>query len=282
MSEWQKYSLCNENAISKDETMKNNKYKSDESMEERFSWCTSFNKDLCNSIAKQNHTILVNLLCVYIKKVSDEAVEFYRQPGLADKLSNHINRTLTFFYFYWADIKEQCDDQVTYLYLNKISDLLSIYVNLELTSANNATTKLLSTLFIYLDNSTEHVLRVLFNAKLTKTNHQVYDTIFRKCFSKTSVSVTSESYVWQLLGLKLWRSLKDTPEEVEKIEDTAVKLLGIRPPDLPPPLADLLPRNISNTTREWMQQSFDARLLWNDLINRDNIKSVSPVVDAGS
>lgn len=180
-------SPCNESLSSKDETMKN-EYQSD-SMEESFSWSASFSKDLCQSISSQNHTVLLNLLRKYIKNVSSEAVDCSREPELAAELSNHINRTLTFFYFYWLDIKEQCDDQVTNLYLNKISDLLSIYLEIKLPGTN-----LFNTIFINLENSTEHVLRVLLNAKLSKLDQAVYEPIFSKCFSKSGC-LTDRSYV---------------------------------------------------------------------------------------
>ncbi|KAH0535647.1 hypothetical protein KQX54_017922 [Cotesia glomerata] len=181
-------SPCKESLLIKDETMKN-QYKTGESTEETFSWSLEFSKDLCQSISNQNHTILLNLLRKYIKNVSEEAVECNQKPKLAAELSNHINRTLTFFYFYWLDIKEQCDDQVTNLYLNKISDLLSIYLEIKLPPTN-----LFNTIFINLENSTEHVLRVLLNAKLSKLDHSIYEPIFSKCFSK-STSLTATSYV---------------------------------------------------------------------------------------
>lgn len=257
---------------------------SDITMEEAFSWSIMFKKDICSSIGNKSYTTLDNLLLTYLENISQEAIFCFQRPSRAAKLSNHISRTLTFFYYYWLDVKQLVDDHN--LYLNKMADILVIYLDMELKATNfntetwsNITPKLLTALYIYLDESIEHIFRVLFKSKsIAKTDNKICEPIFAKCFSslnKTSATITDTTYVCHLLALKLWKKVKGM--EDTKIDELAIKILGNNPPNImsaPLKLLPVVPSDENNKTLWWMKEtSFDLRKCCNDLIKyEDNLQ----------
>ncbi|XP_071554396.1 uncharacterized protein [Temnothorax nylanderi] len=143
---------------------------------------------------------------------------------------------LIFFHLYWLDIKQvllivlpyyrieyKCSVIVNFYlfilslvlclsqdiadhsrYLNKISVLLNVYIDMELKpymeertsshikESSKIATKILAALYIYLNNSEEHIFRVLLKIKhMTEKHDEVWNNIFMKRFTKLKTKMTS-------------------------------------------------------------------------------------------
>ncbi|XP_071640122.1 uncharacterized protein [Temnothorax longispinosus] len=109
---------------------------------------------------------------------------------------------LIFFHLYWLDIKQDIADHSRYL--NEISVLLNVYIDMELkpymeerTSSHikefsKIATKILAALYIYLNNSEEHIFRVLLKIKqMTEKHNEVWNNIFKERFTKLKTKMTS-------------------------------------------------------------------------------------------
>ncbi|XP_016840975.2 uncharacterized protein LOC100677838 [Nasonia vitripennis] len=151
-------------------------------------------------------------------------------------LRNNINNVL--LYFHWHQCKERTDD---HFYLQKIADILVIYVNLELkllkstkTSASQLSNTLLTALYIYLDKSEEHIFKVFFKSHL-KDDKKICLWMLGKYFSniaENKLQLTSVMFVRYILAFKLWKSLSDNQEELKKINSLAMKIMGSTMPSL--------------------------------------------------
>ncbi|KAK0180654.1 hypothetical protein PV327_003017 [Microctonus hyperodae] len=211
-----------------DETDENN------FMDESFIRLPRFKKAIYSAIGSKSYFALENLMSAYYNDLTEQIVS-YSRPISASKFGNHINRALTLFHFYWVDIKEQIDDNS--LYLNKMTDIMGIYMDMELKAANMnidkwpiITAKLINALHVYLSDSFEHISQVLFKTKL-----------------------------------------KPKKSKDNKIDELAIKILGINPPNESSDVFKFLPSvpsfAVNNKTVWWMQQdSFDEKKSFNDLI----------------
>ncbi|KYN41911.1 hypothetical protein ALC56_03670 [Trachymyrmex septentrionalis] len=161
---------------------------------------------------------------------------------------------LIFFHMYWLDIKQQ---NVYYSqYLNKISALLNVYIDMELKTSSHVkdsskvAAKILAALYIYLNNSEEHIFRILLRNKHTKKYTKVCNHIFMRSFinlkTKTT-SITDVAYIRYLLAFKMWKKMEETEklnlsDKKKRIDELAVMLLGPRMPKLQDELLKFVPR----------------------------------------
>lgn len=218
----------------RNEHMQNNKLHGTQSFEKAFPWLVTFDKVMHSSVGKKNFHLLERLLNVYVNNISKSMESNYIMTYEIIKLKKHLNNTLTFFHFYWHDIKEHMSDHNSYL--NKISILLAIYIDTELRTSKRSkdpskvAAKLFSALWIYLNKSEEHIFKVLLRIKLiTKRYAKICDPIFTKSFTNLKTnweSMTDIKYVRYLLLLKLWRNIKDDTEGEKYIDELSIKILG--------------------------------------------------------
>lgn len=242
------------------------------SLGETFPWLVKFSKVIQSAVGSKNPKLLDRLLCVYIENMSRDVNTCYTKPYRAAKVKTHISDTLIFFHLYWRNIKERVDDHNQYL--DKMSEILGMYVDMELKasrrgkdSASKIAAKLLTAMFIYLDNSEEHIFRILFRAKfITKNYSEICGPIFTKLFtglSRGMKCVTDVTYVRYLLALKLWKRIRDDLQEKKKINELALAILGQQTPSMNPELTKIIPKppeSHKNGTL-WLLQpnSFDLR-----------------------
>ncbi|XP_011495282.1 PREDICTED: uncharacterized protein LOC105360167 [Ceratosolen solmsi marchali] len=205
------------------------------------SWLSDFNKAICQLTACTDYQRFKQLLIIYAKNVSNDAAAWNSKLSKLAALKKHISNSLLYYHFHWYDCKERVSDH--YFYLQSMSDILLIYVNLELrffkkssASVNKFTNMLLNILYIYLGNSEEHIFKVLLKSELaTKHNNKICSPIFEKCFSNALVNksqLTTVTFVRYVLALKMWKLISDDQEEIKKINNFALKIIGSTMPSL--------------------------------------------------
>lgn len=218
----------------------------------------AFFKIVCSFRGKRNYRHLKQLLLLYTQNVlsnMENNVEF--DPI---NLKTSINNILIFFHLYWLDIKQEITDHS--LYLNKMSALLSIYIDMELeTSRQEIDVKILAALYIYLNNSEEHIFRVLLRIKnMTKKYMKICNHIFTKSFTNLKIkrqdkrSLNDVAYIRYLLAFKMWKKISD---KNEKIDELALKLLGPCMPKLRDELIKFVPSPMDRTDHKtlWLLKS---------------------------
>ncbi|XP_018046480.1 PREDICTED: uncharacterized protein MAL13P1.304-like, partial [Atta colombica] len=226
-------------------------------IEQLLPWLLKFNKIIHSYTGSRNYEHLERLLFFYtqniLSSVAENTVEFNDKINL---IKNHINKMLIFFHMYWLDIKQQNVDYSQYL--NKISALLNVYIDMELKTSSHVVkdsskvaAKILAALYIYLNNSEEHIFRILLRNKHTKKYTKVCNHIFMRSFTnlKTkTTSITDVAYIRYLLAFKIWRKMEETAKKLnlsdkkKRIDELALMLLGPRMPKLQDELLKFVPR----------------------------------------
>ncbi|XP_017790316.1 PREDICTED: uncharacterized protein LOC108572567, partial [Habropoda laboriosa] len=257
------------------------------SYENIFPWLTKFNKIMCSSVGHRSYQVLKRLLSLYTQNILTNINTYCEKTLDMIKLKNHLSSTLTFFHLYWHDIKEHVDDCT--LYLNKMSVLLGIYIDMELKTfkhamdASKIASKLLSALWIYLSNSEKHIFRVLLKLKLvTKKYSKICDPIFMRSFTRLKQNVeavTDIDYVRYLLVLKVWKKIKENVEEKKEVNKMALTILGPRIPKMRDELLEIIPKSPIEHENEtiWLLQQnvFDLRTACNNFIAFEETMSVT-------
>ncbi|XP_072767452.1 uncharacterized protein [Anoplolepis gracilipes] len=212
-------------------------------IEKVLSRALKFTKIAYSFTAHRNNQNLKQLLLLYtqtILPIMETNIVMFSDDIIIN-LKNNINGMLIFFYLYWLDIKQVIDDHS--LYLNKMSVLLSVYIDMELTTSREqviVVKKILAALNIYLNNSEEHIFRVLLRIKnekiMTEKYTQIFNLTFKKIFTNLKIettSLTDVAYIRYLLVFKMWRKMeKISDSEREKIDKLAQMLLGPCTPEL--------------------------------------------------
>ncbi|XP_011060048.1 PREDICTED: uncharacterized protein LOC105149375 [Acromyrmex echinatior] len=111
--------------------------------------------------------------------------------------------------------------------------------------------KILAALYIYLNNSEEHIFRILLRNKHTKKYTKVCNHIFMRSFTNLKTkptSITDVAYIRYLLAFKMWRKMEETAKKLnfsdkkKRIDELALMLLGPRMPKLQDELLKFVPR----------------------------------------
>ncbi|XP_035728472.1 uncharacterized protein LOC118444363 isoform X2 [Vespa mandarinia] len=276
---------CDRVLRNKNEEVQNNKLHSTKSFEKVFSWLVTFDRVMHSSIGKRSFHLLEELLSIYVNNILKFMEINYIMTYEVIKLKKHMSNTLIFFHFYWHNISEHISNHNSYL--NKISVLLAIYVDIELRTSkrckdpSKVAAKLFSALWIYLNKSKEHIFKVLLRIKLiTKRYAKICDLIFSKSLTNLKTneeSITGIKYIRYLFTLKLWRKIKENSEDAKQVDELAVAILGSHMPKMQADLLKLVPKlplNCKNETLWLMQPNlFDLKQACNDfLVLEENIE----------
>ncbi|KAM0732838.1 hypothetical protein ACS0PU_000999 [Formica fusca] len=226
-------------------------------IEEAFPWLLEFNKIVCSSTGNRSYRHLERLLLFYTQNVLSSVKASNVKCSDAINLKNNINNILIFFHLYWLDIKQEIADHS--LYLNKMSALLSVYIDME--TSRQEIVKIFAALYIYLNNSEEHIFRVLLRIKhMTEKYTQIYNHIFMKSFSNLKIkttSLTDVAYIRYLFAFKMWKKMEKLSDKKEEIDKLALMLLGPRMPKLRDELLKFVPRppKIQKNETLWLLRS---------------------------
>ncbi|XP_011631837.1 LOW QUALITY PROTEIN: uncharacterized protein LOC105423678 [Pogonomyrmex barbatus] len=206
---------------------------------ELFPWVSEFKK-MCK--------------CIYANK---------SMASLAELMQYYIR-----LYIY-RELSEDCNRSI---YLNNMSDLLALYIDMELKTSkkskedhNRICTRLTSCLYVYLEHSTEHLLDTLIKIQfMCRGYHRILDPIITKIIKNIPAHPESNiMYIRYLLIYCLWRKINSDMAMKSQIISTAIASLGAPPATFPPcVLEDVLPKVPKcqlNSAKYLMQQKFDIR-----------------------
>lgn len=239
------------------------------SVMELFPWNSEFKK-MCRYVNMEKDAIsLTDLMKFYVRNVSISANECYTRPLRAAKLKDCISETLLLFLYIYREHSEDCDRSV---YLEYMSDLLALYVDMELKASRKSRedhdkicARLTSCLYVYLEHSTEHLLETLMKIQfMCRSYHDILDPIITKIFKTIPIHPESDTmYVCYFLVYRLWRKINEDVAVKNQISTTAIASLGPPPLMFPPCiLKDVLPKVPKcqlNSTKVLLQHKFDIK-----------------------
>ncbi|XP_011252260.1 uncharacterized protein LOC105248901 isoform X2 [Camponotus floridanus] len=252
---------------------------------ELFPWISEFWK-MCKCIyADKNMASLAELMQYYIRNVSISVNECYTKPLKAAKLKDSISETLFFFLCIYRELSE---DRNRTIYLNNMSDLLALYIDMELKASRKSKedhskicTRLISCLYVYLEHSIEHLLDTLIKIQfMCRAYHRILDPIMKIVTNKIPTCPNNSDIMCAryFLIYYLWRKINSDMAVKSQITTTAIASLGTSS-TFPPCMLDVLPKvpkDQPNSTKYLMQQKFDIRKCCECFIqfcikNRDSI-----------
>ncbi|XP_015517082.1 uncharacterized protein LOC107222300 [Neodiprion lecontei] len=259
----------NENgtALERNEETKAEYEGSKSTVEELFPWISEFKKKCRCLLAQPNIVSLIKLMKFYARNVSVNVTECYTKPYRAAKLKDSISETLLFFLFFYRELVEICDRNS---YLDKMSDLLAMYMDMELKASRRGkehhskiAARLSSCLFVYLENSNDHILDTFIKAKFINRNyHDILDPILTKISKTIPARHNCDTmYVRYLLIYRLWKKVNSNATVKNQINSTAISHLG-PPPVCPTPflakyVLPKVPKSQANSTKFLLLHKFD-------------------------
>ncbi|OXU19984.1 hypothetical protein TSAR_016873 [Trichomalopsis sarcophagae] len=241
----------------------------------QFPWMSEFRRLCSSSIMPGDSSALIKLMKFFKRNVSSNVNDCYKKSSRAVKLKELIKEALLLFVYFHR--LEQPQDQNRAVYLEHMSDLLAMYIDLELVASkrdaepqsSKISAKLVSCLFVYLEKSTEHVLDTLMKVQLMNETHcQILDVVISKTLRLIPANPETEvMYVRYLLVYRLWKKVHSNLAVRRQINASALASLGDRPDNLPATLlAEVLPSAATSaalseapTTRFYLCQQFDLR-----------------------
>ncbi|XP_075230115.1 uncharacterized protein LOC142329412 isoform X2 [Lycorma delicatula] len=211
-----------------------------------FPWIVQFKKLCIEALIMPSIKGLDELMLFYFEHVSVDVKSCYMKPNRAAKLKKSLGDVLTFFYIHYNDLKPVENS----FYLNKMSILLSFYMDMEIKasrrgkeSVKKISSKLLTTLYLFLDKSIDHILDSVLNAKLMiKSFREICIPILRKVLSdipsshslmsSTSTYKEMMTYVRCLLTFKLWKRIVRGADQRRRINTLAESQLQPPPANI--------------------------------------------------
>ncbi|KAL0280521.1 UNVERIFIED_CONTAM: hypothetical protein PYX00_001790 [Menopon gallinae] len=185
-----------------------------------FPWLHSILRSCREALGTRHPKRLDGLLYAFVKELSFSIKDCYSRPNRAAKLRSIVHEILVYFDMIYQDLKtEYADNNSTYLHL--MTDLLSIYLDLEIKVSKRGVDSLkkigqlmTSALYTYLGHSEEHILEAILKAKLiTKSAAELCAPVLQKVLSDSKCFIADEhAYVRFLLGFKLLQKLTKKSE----------------------------------------------------------------------
>ncbi|XP_076171186.1 uncharacterized protein LOC143148595 [Ptiloglossa arizonensis] len=239
------------------------------SITDLFPWMLEFKK-MCRCIHTQKSmTTLTELMQFYARNISISVNECYTRPLKAAKLKDSISETLLLFLYIYRELSENCGKSI---YLNNMSDLLALYIDMELKASRKSKedhdkicARLTSCLYVYLEHSTEHLLDTLMKIQFMCRNyHHILDPIITKIMKNIPMHPESNiMYIRYFLVYRLWRKINGDVAVRNQIIAAAITSLGPVPSTFSPCiLEDVLPKvpkSQPNSTKILLQHKFDIK-----------------------
>ncbi|XP_076633762.1 uncharacterized protein LOC143347962 isoform X1 [Colletes latitarsis] len=247
--------------------LNNDEFKS--SITDLFPWILEFRK-MCRCIhTEKSISSLTELMQFYVRNVSVSVNECYTRPLRAAKLKDSISETLLLFLYIYRELSENCSKSI---YLNNMSDLLAMYIDMELKASRKSKedhdkicARLTSCLYVYLEHSTEHLLNTLMKIQFMCRNyHHILDPLITKIMKNVPLHPESNiMYIRYFLIYRLWRKINGDVAVRNQIISVAITSLGPVPPAFSPCiLEDVLPKvpkSQPNSTKTLLQHKFDVK-----------------------
>ncbi|XP_078040729.1 uncharacterized protein LOC144471972 [Augochlora pura] len=234
-----------------------------------FPWILEFRR-MCRCIHTENNMAsLTELMQFYARNVSISVNECYTRPLRAAKLKDSISETLLLFVYIYREVSEDCNRSI---YLNNMSDLLALYIDMELKASKKSkeehekiSARLTSCLYVYLEHSTQHLLDTLIKIQFMCRNYQhILDPIIMKIMKNIPAHPESSTmYLRYFLVYRLWRKINDDVTVRNRITAAAIASLGPVPSTFSPcTLEDVLPKvpkSQLNSTKTLLHHKFDIK-----------------------
>ncbi|XP_071444706.1 uncharacterized protein [Hetaerina americana] len=235
-----------------------------------FPWMAGFCKLCQAAVGSRSVRHLESLMKVYLENITPNVTDCYKKPNRAAKLKKSMNNILIFFHLFYQEIKETLEHS---FYLEKMTLLVSMFMDMEIKaslrgkeSLKKVASRLTSSLYIFLDNSEEHMLDAIL---MTKFVHKNYRDIWHPLFEKLLDNIRPNRmndlmYVRCLLTFKLWKKIFPYGEGRTRINTTAMQKLQA-PPHLMENMKAMgnvlprIPKTKKNITLFLMQSNFNVK-----------------------
>ncbi|XP_054274129.1 uncharacterized protein LOC128993988 isoform X2 [Macrosteles quadrilineatus] len=204
-----------------------------------FPWLVKFNA-LCREAAgSRSYQRLDDLMNIYVRNVAEDVKNCYKKPNRASKLKTRMNDYLKLFHMLYKEVRKPLEFNH---YLERMSDLLAMYLDMEIKASRRGkenprtiSDRLMSALFILLDNSMNHILKAIIKAKFfIKMFHEICIPIIQRVLRDIPDELSDEQYIQYVLVFKKWKVLVGRKEERQEINRLAAARLTP-----PPGFADL-------------------------------------------
>ncbi|XP_076378765.1 uncharacterized protein LOC143259598 [Megalopta genalis] len=252
-----------------DRRLKLNNDESESLISDLFPWILEF-KRMCRCIHTEKSIVsLAELMQFYARNISSSVNECYIWPLRAAKLKDFISETLLLFAYMYREVSEDCN---RFIYLNNMSDLLALYIDMELKISKNSkeeykkiSARLTSCLYIYLEHSTQHILDTLIKIQFMCRNYNhILDPIIMKIMKNIPAHPESSiMYIRYFLVYRLWRKINGDATVRNRITAAAIASLGPVPSKFSPcTLEDVLPKvpiTQQNSTKTLLHHKFDVK-----------------------
>ncbi|XP_014215117.1 uncharacterized protein LOC106644222 [Copidosoma floridanum] len=245
---------------------------------DRFSWCSEFRK-MQEPKLVQDPLLLVKLIKFFNRNVSSNVNDcLHKKPNLAAKSRDLVKETLPLFLCHYR-CGPKIQGRTRAVYLEQMSDLLAMYIDLELLASKNdsapqfgeISSRIVTYLCIYLDNSEEHLLETIIKVQLVSEKYsQVLDPVISKVLRLAREHPeTGSEFARQLLVYRLWRRVLGDAGAKKRVNTTAFAALrgcrGSRPDNWDTYLREqVLPRprgteELGEPAKFCLCQQFDLR-----------------------
>ncbi|XP_015437431.1 PREDICTED: uncharacterized protein LOC107192638 [Dufourea novaeangliae] len=239
------------------------------SITDLFPWIIEFRKMCRHIYMEKSMASLMEVMQFYARNVSMSVTECYTRPLRAAKLKDSISETLLLFMYIYRELPEDCNRSI---YLNNMSDLLALYIDMELKASKkskeehkNISARLISCLYIYLEHSTQYLLDTLIKIQFMCRNyHHILDPIIRKIMKNIPPHPESSTmYVRYFLVYRLWRKVTGDMIVRNQITATAFASLGPVPSMFSPCILEevlpKVPKSQPNSVKALLQLKFDVK-----------------------
>ncbi|KAL7307267.1 hypothetical protein TKK_0000464 [Trichogramma kaykai] len=237
---------------------------------EIFPWTKEF-QGLCkSSLTPTRSTTLIMLMTFLLSNARNGMELCYKKSLRAAKLKEIIKEALPFFTYLHRF--ENSEDKKQAQYFETMSDLLAIYVDLELISSKrdvqpqteSISNRISSYIILNLENLTEYMLETLMKVSLiSESYNNILDPVFMRIFTRIPTNPETEiMFVRYLLVFKLWKRMKSNINDRAKIQSAAMRSLGpVLPEALPKSIVErVLPESSdSRMTKSYLRAPIDFR-----------------------
>ncbi|XP_057334450.1 probable serine/threonine-protein kinase DDB_G0282963 [Microplitis mediator] len=217
-------------------------------------WISKF-KSMC-LMDNSGSSSLISLMEYFIRNVQPTVNECQTKPLRADKLKGFISETLLFFMYYYRSQEENYDRAI---YMDLMSDLLAMYIDLELKASKRTceyheriSGRLASYLYIYLENSTEHLMDTILKIRfMSSTYYQIINPIMTTIFRIVPKHPQScLMYTRYFLVYRIWKRITKDQNIKNEINAKALASLKLPSTSFPQYIIDHVLPKVPNTQQE--------------------------------
>ncbi|XP_075229348.1 uncharacterized protein LOC142328997 isoform X2 [Lycorma delicatula] len=238
-----------------------------------FPWLTTFSNKCANLMEKKfDLPILHDLMTEFVLSLTADVNECYKKPNRAAKLKKVVNEYLLFFHMVYLDIKQPLEHLP---YLNRMSDLLAMYVDLEIKASRRRKEhvkiicgKLTAALFVFLRYSMDHILDTMLKTRLmAKSSNEISAPVLGCVLHDKPIHPLSGiTYVRYILVYKLWKKVVRGADERRRINKQACE--NVIPPDdfrkiarctMLDGILPNIPKSRTDVTQFYMQAKFSVK-----------------------